>query len=298
MFKALKKRSKVVLRLEQILVVFAQHGFYGIVKRLSLHGQLSPLDRLRYAHQHQEEDKHTAVRLRQAFEELGPSFIEFGQLLSTRHDLIPETFARELSRLFWHTKPVPWEELPDYYTGTDSPFRVVHHEPLASASIGQIHRATLKSGGEVVIKIQRQGIDKVIASDVVVLRMLASLMEKYLPESRPLNPVQMVEEFANSIDQELDFVLEATNMARFSQNFADDPFVFAPKIYWHLTHRHILVMDYIDGIPLDDIDRLLAANVDLKSTAERLLNNFLKPDFRLRLLSSRSPPRQFPDAAQ
>ena len=98
MFKSLKKRSKVVLRLEQILVVFARHGFYGIVKRLSLHGQLSPLDRLRYAHQHQEEDKHTAVRLRQAFEELGPTFIEFGQLLSTRHDLIPETFARELSR--------------------------------------------------------------------------------------------------------------------------------------------------------------------------------------------------------
>ena len=157
------------------------------------------------------------------------------------------------------------------------PFRVIHPEPLASASIGQIHRATLKSGGEVVIKIQRQGINKVIASDVVVLRMLASLMEKYLPESRPLNPVQMVEEFANSIDQELDFVLEATNMARFSQNFADDPFIFAPKIYWHLTH--ILVMDYIDGIPLDDIDRLLAANVDLKSTAERLLNNFLKQIF-------------------
>ena len=169
--------------------------------------------------------------------------------------------------------------MPDYYTGPDSPFRVIHPEPLASASIGQIHRATLKSGGDVVIKIQRQGINKVIASDVVVLRMLASLMEKYLPESRPLNPVQMVEEFANSIDQELDFVLEATNMARFSQNFADDPFIFAPKIYWHLTHRHILVMDYIDGIPLDDIDRLLAANVDLKSTAERLLNNFLKQIF-------------------
>jgi ubiquinone biosynthesis protein len=283
MFKALRERSRVVLRLRQILAVFARHGFYGIVKRLSLHGQLSPLDRLRYAGLHQEEDKHAAVRLREAFEELGPSFIEFGQLLSTRHDLIPEAFARELSRLFWHTKPVPWEEiklaLPDYYTAPDSPFKIIQPQPLASASIAQIHRATLKSGGEVVIKVQRQGIKKIIASDVVVLRMLASFMEKYLPESRSLNPVQMVEEFANSIDQELDFVLEATNMARFSQNFVDEQYIFTPKIYWDLTHPQILVMDYIEGIPLDEIDRLLAANVDLKGTAERLLNNFLKQIF-------------------
>jgi ubiquinone biosynthesis protein len=283
MFKGLRERSRVVLRLRQILVVFARHGFYGTVKRLSLHGQLSPLDRLRYAGLHREEDKHAAARLRQAFEELGPSFIEFGQLLSTRHDLIPEAFARELSRLFWHTRPVPWEDiklaLPDYYTAPDSPFKIIQPQPLASASIAQIHRATLKCGDEVVIKVQRQGIKKIIAADVVVLRMLASLMEKYMPESRSLNPVQMVEEFANAIDQELDFVLEATNMARFSQNFAGDPFIFAPKIYWDLTHPHILVMEYIDGIPLDDIDRLLAANTDLKGTAERLLNNFLKQIF-------------------
>jgi ubiquinone biosynthesis protein len=153
---------------------------------------------------------------------------------------------------------------------------MIHPEPLASASVAQIHRATLKSGDEVVIKVQRQGITKVIASDVAVLRMLASLIEKYLPESRPLNPVQMVEEFANAIDQELDFIMEATNMARFSQLFSNDPYLFVPKVYWDLTHSHILVMEYIDGIPLDEMDRLLAANVDLKGTAERLLGAFLK----------------------
>lgn len=297
MFKALQKRSQVILRLQKILTVFGRHGFYGIIKRLSLHGQLSPLDRLRYASQHQEEDKRTAVRLREAFEELGPSFIEFGQLLSTRHDLIPETFARELSRLFWHTKPVPWEEikqaLPDYFLAPDSPFRVINPVPLASASIAQIHRATLRTGAEVVIKVQRQGIHKVIASDVVVLRMLAGLMEKYLPESRSLNPTQMVEEFANAIDQELDFVMEATNMARFSQSFADNPFIFAPKVYWDLTHPHILVMDYIDGIPLDEIDFLLASNVDLKSTAARLLNAFLKQIFEFGFYQADPHPGNF-----
>src|SRR5262245_46032686 len=283
MFRGLQERSKVVLRLQRILAVFARHGFYGIVKRLTLHGQLPPLDRIRYASLHQEEDKHTAERLRLAFEELGPSFIEFGQLLSTRHDLIPDAFARELSRLFWHTRPVPWEEikqtLPDYYFSPDSPIRAIDPKPLASASIAQIHRAALKSGGEVVIKVQRQGIKDIIASDMVVLRMLASMMEKYLPESRALNPLQMVEEFATAIDQELDFVLEATNMERFSQNFAGDPYVFAPKTHWDLTHPHVLVMDYVDGVGLDDIDRLLEAIVDLKWTVERLHSHFLKQIF-------------------
>jgi ubiquinone biosynthesis protein len=298
MFKTLRERSQLVMRLEQILMVFARHGFYGVVKRLSLHGQLSPLDRLRYTSQHQEEDKNAAVRLRQAFEELGPSFIEFGQLLSTRHDLVPETYARELSRLFWHTRPVPWEEirmvLPEYYMAPDSPFSVINQEPLASASIAQIHRATLKEGGaEVVIKVQRRGISKVIASDLAVLRMLAPLMEKYLPESRSLNPVQMVEEFANAIDQELDFILEATNMARFSQIFAGDPYIFAPKTHWELTYPQILVMDYIDGIPLDDIDRLLAAGVDLKRTAERLLRAFLRQIFEFGFYQADPHPGNF-----
>jgi ubiquinone biosynthesis protein len=298
MFKTLREHSQLVMRLKQILMVFARHGFYGIVKRLSLHGQLSPLDRLRYARLHQEEDKNTAVRLRQAFEELGPAFIEFGQLLSTRRDLIPETFARELSRLFWHTPPVPWEEikqvLPDEYTATDSPFSVIHPEPLAAASIAQIHRARLKeNAAEVVIKIQRPGIAKVIASDLAVLRLLAPLMEKYLPESRSLNPVQMVDEFAYAIDQELDFILEATNMARFSQLFADDPYIFAPKVYWELTSSQILVMDYIDGVPLDDIDRLLAAGVDLKRTAERLLRAFLRQIFEFGFYQADPHPGNF-----
>lgn len=235
MFKALQERSQLAMRLQQIVAVFARHGFYGVVKRLSLHGQLSPLDRYRYARLHLDEDKRMAVSLRQAFEELGPTFIKFGQLLSARHDLIPDIFARELRQLFWRTRPVPWEEikesLSDYYMTPDSPFSMIHQEPLASASVAQIHRATLNSGDEVVIKVQRQGINKVIASDVAVLRMLASLIEKYLPESRPLNPVQMVEEFANAIDQELDFIMEATNMARFSQLFSNDPYLFVPKVY-------------------------------------------------------------------
>jgi ubiquinone biosynthesis protein len=298
MFKSLRERSQLVMRLQQILAVLARHGFYGIVKRLSLHGQLSPLDRLRYAHLHQEEDKNAAAHLRQAFEELGPSFIEFGQLLSTRHDLVPETFARELGQLFWHTRPVSWEQikraLPEGYTAPDSPFSAIHPEPVASASIAQIHRATLREdGAEVVIKVQRPGIDKIIASDLAVLRMLALLMEKYLPESRPLNPIQMVEEFANSIDQELDFILEATTMSRFSRVFANDPSILVPMTYWELTYPRILVMEYIDGIPLDEIDRLLLAGVDLERIAQRLLRAFLKQIFQFGFYQADPHPGNF-----
>jgi ubiquinone biosynthesis protein len=298
MFKSLRERSQLVMRLQQILAVLARHGFYGIVKRLSLHGQLSPLDRLRYAHLHQEEDKNAAAHLRQAFEELGPSFIEFGQLLSTRHDLVPETFARELHQLFWHTRPVSWEQikraLPEEYTAPDSPFSAIHPEPLASASIAQIHRATLREdGAEVVIKIQRPGIDKIIVSDLAVLRMLALLVEKYLPESRPLNPIQMVKEFANCIDQELDFILEATNMARFSRVFANDPSILVPTTYWELTYPRILVMEYIDGIPLDEIDRLLLAGIDLERIAQRLLRAFLKQIFQFGFYQADPHPGNF-----
>lgn len=144
-----------------------------------------------------------------------------------------------------------------------------------------------------MIKVQHPGIDKIIASDLAVLRMLALLMEKYLPESRPLNPIQMVEEFANCKDQELDFILEATNMARFSRVFANDPSILVPMTYWELTYPRILVMEYIDGIPLDEIDRLLLAGVDLERIAQRLLRAFLKQIFQFGFYQADPHPGNF-----
>jgi len=284
MFKSLREQTYLVGRLQQILRVLARHGFYHIVKRLSLHGQLSPLERLRYASQHGQEDRDSAIHLRQACEDLGPSFVEFAQLLSSRPDLVPETFAKELSQLLTHTRPEPWQViervLPGDFRDEESPFQTIDPKPLASASIAQIHRARLKDdGSEVVLKIQRPGIDKLIASDLAVLRLLARLAERYLPESRPLNPVNMVEEFAVSISQELDFTLEATNMEHFSRVFADTPYIVAPKAYWGLSASKVLVMEYIDGVLVDDIDRLRAAQVDTELVANRLLDAFLRQIF-------------------
>ena len=297
MFKSLRERSHLVGRLQQILRVLSHHGFYHIVKRLSLHGQLSPLDRLRYARLHQQEDRDDAIHLRQACEELGPSFTEFGQLLSTRPDLVPEAFAAELSQLLTNTRPEPWGTiqtvLPEDFFEVGSPFSTIDPKPLAAASIAQIHRATLKQdGAQVILKIQRPGIEKLITSDLAVLRLLARLAEKYLAESRPLNPVRMVEEFAISIHQELDFILEATYMDRFARIFADDPYIFSPRVYWEWTTPKILVMEYLDGIPLDNIERLRHADVDLEKVAS-VIAGFSPTDLPLWIFPLGPPCRQF-----
>ncbi len=285
MLMSLQGRYQLVGRLRQILRVLAQHGFYHILKRLSLHRRLTPLERLRYHRLHEQEDHATAIHLREACEELGPSFIEFGQLLSMRRDLIPDPFATELGRLLNQTRPVPWAEiqrvLPEEFINDDSPFKTIDRQPLASASIAQIYRGTLRVNGfEVVLKIQRPGIEKLIASDLAVLRMLARLAEKYLPESRPLNPVEMVEEFAVSVDQELDFILEATHLDRFSRFFVEDQQIRAPKVYWELTTPKVLVMEHIKGIPIDDMDELRKADINLPEVANRLLHAFLKKIFQ------------------
>ncbi len=284
MLQALRNRSQVVGRTQHILRVLARHGFYRILERLSLHRRLSLLDRMRYANLHQREDKATAVALRQVCEDLGPSFIEFGQLLSTRPDLIPESFAKELSRLLAHTRPEPWPTvravLAEELGGYASRLRNIHQEPLAAGSIAQIHRARHKAdGAEVVLKIQRPGIAKVVMADLAILRLLARLAERYLLEARPLDPVAMVEEFAVSIGQELDFILEATYMERFARVFAQDPSVCVPKIYWELCTARVLVMEYVDGIALDVPARLERAGVDLKAVARRLLTAFLQQIF-------------------
>lgn len=298
MFRFVRERIQLIGRLRQILRVLARHGFYRILKRLSLHRHLSLLERIRYARLHQREDHNAAIHLRQACEDLGPTFIEFGQLLSGRPDLLPEIFVQELSRLLAHARPVPWPAiqrvLSEQLGAAPTPFRDIEHQPLAAASIAQIHRATLKHDkAPLVLKVQRPGIDWLIAADLAVLRQLAQLAEKYLPESRTLNPADMVEEFAVSIGQELDFILEAANTERFARAFADDPHIVAPRIYWEWTTPKVLVMEYIDGIPIDEIERLRRARINLQQVAERLLRAFLDQIFRFGFFHADPHPGNF-----
>jgi ubiquinone biosynthesis protein len=297
MTESLRERWHLVGRLRQIVRVLARHGFYEVLKRLSLHRRLSPLERLRYARLHRKEDVSAAVHLRQACEELGPTFVEFGQLLSGRPDLIPSAFARELGRLLAHAKPLPWQvihrALVEELGKPEELFSGIDHHPLAAASIAQIHRATLKDGAEVVIKVQRPGIDKVVEADLAVLRLLAHLAEKYLPEARPLNPKALVEEFALSIAQELDFALEAANTERFARAFAGDPQIHAPKVHRQLSTPRVLVLEYLEGILIDDVEALRAAGADLEGISQHLLHALLLQIFRLGFFHADPHPGNF-----
>ncbi len=284
MFKSWREHSQLVGRLRQILRVLAHHGFYKILKRLSLHRRLSILERFRYTRRHQQEDMEAAIHLRQACEELGPTFVEFGQLLSGRSDLLPEPYIKELNQLLAHTRPEQWktikpvldEELVDYKRA----FKKIEQQALAAGSIAQIHKGTLKTGDEkLVLKIQRPGIKKVMASDLVVLRLLAHMAEKYIPESRSLNLVNMVEELAVCTQREQDFILEAANTVRFSRAFDNDPVIHAPRIYWEWTTPKVLAMEYIDGIPVDDVSHMRQAGVDLPLLAQSLLHAFFEQVF-------------------
>lgn len=285
MFLAWRTRMQVVRRLQHILRVLARHGFYQVIKRLALHRRLPLLERIRYASQHTVEDSQAARRLREAFETLGPTFVEFGQLLSARPDLLPDDYIQELSLLLSHSRPEKWqavkqvlqEELVDY----KNRFHSIKQQPLATGSIAQIHRATLRdTESELVLKIQRPAIAALIASDLVVLRLLAQLVDKYIVESRSLNLPEMIDEFDRSINQELDFNLEAANMEHFTQLFADNPFINVPAVYWEQSTNRVLCMAYIEGIPINEFATLKQAGLDLTDIATHLLHSFLEQIFR------------------
>jgi ubiquinone biosynthesis protein len=186
-------------------------------------------------------------------EELGPTFIKFGQLLSTRADLLPPEFLQELTTL---QDQAPHEAFSVIQTivedELDQPmydlFAEVDAKPLAAASMAQVHTATLPSGERVIIKVQRPDIPNTIAADLDVLRDLARLAERYIAEWRPFQPVGLVEEFARTITQELDFRQELYNLERCARNFADDPTVLVPISYPALSTSRVLTMGYIEGV--------------------------------------------------
>jgi ubiquinone biosynthesis protein len=224
-------------------------------------------------------------RLRMLCEALGPTFIKFGQLLSTRPDLLPPEYLTELARLqdrapqedFSTIRAILQEELS---LPLSDLFTEVEPAPLAAASIAQVHRATLTTGQEVVVKVQRPHISQTITGDLELLRDLARLAERYLPELRPLHPSGVVEEFARTIARELDFRHELQNLERCAKNFADDPTVYIPAAYPALTTSRVLTMGYVQGLKISRREELLMAGLDPKVVAVNGANALLKQIFR------------------
>jgi ubiquinone biosynthesis protein len=215
-----------------------------------------------------------AVRLRLALEALGPIFVKFGQILSTRRDLLPPDIADELERLQDNVPPFPSEQaIALIETALGQPveqlFARFDREPLASASIAQVHTARLHTGEEVVVKVVRPGIERVIRADMSLMFMLARFAERYLPDGRRLRPVEVVLDYELTILDELDLKREGANTAQLRRNWHDSGLLYIPEVYWDYTRRNVLVMERIDGIPVTDVAALQAQGTDMRLLAER-----------------------------
>lgn len=222
--------------------------------------------------------------MRMAFEKLGPTFIKLGQLLATRPDLIPPEFQKEFIRLQDNAPTLEFSEIQKvlakhYSEDIENIFSEFDQEPLAAASIAQVHGATLKNGADVVVKVQRPGIDKVIDEDLSVLYTLAELLHKYIPEARLFNPTGIVDEFFKSLELETNFVVEANNIRRFQNNFDDDVAVVIPSVYTELSGKRVLVMERLGGIPLSQKEALFQEGIRPAAILRQGLKTYLRMVF-------------------
>jgi ubiquinone biosynthesis protein len=262
-------------RYRQILAILFKYGFDSMLNRLNLGSYFeSGLQMISRNRRERVEGLTDYERLRMACEELGPTFIKMGQILSTRSDLIPEDLVRELTKLQDNVPPFPFLQVKEIVEQElRAPLNVLfaHFDeaPLAAASIGQVHRARLITGEEVIIKIQRPGIRKVIEVDLEILFHLATLMEKNIEEAEIYRPTKIVDEFARSIEKEINYKLEAQHAERFARQFAVNESIYIPRIFNQTTTGRILTMEYVDGVKASDIHLLEKAGLDCKLIAAR-----------------------------
>jgi len=220
-----------------------------------------------------------AERLRLALEELGPVFIKLGQMLSTRRDLLPDDIYQELALLQDKVKPYPGEEalsLVEQALGDtiENLFCSFDVEPMASASIAQVHAATLKSGESVVVKVLRPGIDELIKRDVAVMYTIAGVAQKLLSDGKRLRPVEVVSEYDVTIHNELDLIREGTNATVLRNNFKDFDTLYIPEVHWEYTRKNVLTLERIHGIPIRDVQAMHDINMDMKKLAEHAVEIF------------------------
>jgi ubiquinone biosynthesis protein len=226
-----------------------------------------------------------AERLRLALEELGPIFVKFGQILSTRRDLLPVDIADELAKLQDRVPPFSGvvaqarieEALGKPVTEL---FKSFDGQPLAAASIAQVHAATLSDGREVVVKVLRPGMREVIGRDLEVLHALAALAQRYWAESRRLRPIEAVDQYEKTILDELDLMREAGNASQLRRNFADSAMLHVPEVYWDLCRREVMVMERIRGVPISDVTRLRELGTDIRKLAANGVTIFFTQVFQ------------------
>ncbi len=250
-------------RIRQIIGVMTRHGFGYVVEQLGMQRFIS-VGRRVLTFKQQPIPGHrlnAPERLRLAFEELGPSFIKLGQVLACRPDMLPIAYAQELCKLTDSVASFPFEQAREIIerelsAPLDALFAEFDPAPVAAASIAQVHRAVLRDGTEVMVKVQRPNIERTIARDISILRGLAAMVEAHVPEMAPYNVPGIVEEFARTISREMDFFIEASNAAQLRKNFEKSGDLYIPRIFPEVSSKRVLVMEKIEGVRIDDFKEL------------------------------------------
>src|SRR5438309_2458051 len=250
--------TRSLSRLSEIAQVMVRHGFGYFFEAHKLTDLIPGRSRA------QSEESAASARgqhLREVLEELGPTFVKFGQLLSTRPDVVPQDIISELRALQDDVRPFPFEQAErvieeDLGNSLERLFLDFAPQPVAAASIGQVHRATLPNGRPVAVKVQRPGAARQIEADLNLLYQAARLVKERVRALDFIDARQVVDEFSRQIRQELDYRLEGRNAQTFHQNFAGDPHVHVPKVYWTYTRARVLTLEWLDGTQLADVDTL------------------------------------------
>ena len=270
-----------VRRYQEILNILAKNGFGFLIDRLELPGR-SLYQRFKGGKPPQEDElTNLPGRITQVMKELGPTFIKLGQLLSTRRDLLPKDYVIEFAKLQDEVTSVPMEQiestvLEEMGSQISDVFAEFEADALASASIGQVHRAKLVTGEDVVVKIQRPGIERLIKTDLEILEDIAKFIEQRTQLVANYNITDMLVEFRISLLEELDFSLEGRNAEIFKNNLQEDSSVYIPIVFWEYTKQRVLVMEYVKGTKIGGREKMIAAGYNPKQIAENLVEAMIK----------------------
>ena len=273
---------RTLFRMLAIQRVLVKYGLDDIIKETHL---LRPLRFIFYlTPRRRNKSGPVGERIRLALEELGPIFVKFGQALSTRRDLLPRDIADELAKLQDAVPPFPADEaiaiIDDAYgESVNDVFERFDKEPLAAASIAQVHTAKLKTGHEVIVKILRPGVQDQIENDLAVLRLIAGLADRYWEHGKRLRPLEVVDEYENTILDELDLMREAANTAQLKRNFKGNDMLYVPEIYWDYCRPEVMVQERIYGTPISDMEALEAAGANIQVLAENGVEIFFTQVF-------------------
>ena len=258
-------------RLSEIGRVATRHGFGYLLERRRTPADETPAERGR--------------RLREMLDELGPTFVKFGQLLSTSPDIVPPDIVDELRKLQDDVSPVPFDHIAAVVRAeldltVEQAFLTFDERPIAAASIGQVHRATLPNGEDVVVKVQRPDAPRQIESDLTLMRSAARFVRDRVRALDFINSEELVDEFARSIRQELDYLHEARNAETFRRNFGAAEHVVVPKVWWRYTTEHVLTLEYLEGVQLRDIDVATRPPEERRTLAYRMTDAWMTMIFR------------------